>query len=483
MKDQTIYQAIFNSSSEAVFSYDTEGKVTSWNKASALLYGFEEADALGISVIDLITSKEHANEQTVFSNALHGREVRNRGSVHQARSGKKLLVTLTLNQLKNEDGEVYGIAAFSHISMEGSGARPHDLLESAPDAMVVVDRHGIIQLINSQTEKLFGFHRSELIGEPVEILIPNEYRKSHPTMREGFSHDPKFRAMGVGLELFGKKKNGEKFPVEISLGPIETRDGLLIASAIRDITEQKKAAQELKNYASQLEASNKELESFTYIASHDLKEPLRKVNTFATLLLQSEITSLSDEGKFSLKRIVNSINHMQNLIDDLLAFSKIKNTTEEFYDLDLNEVIGNVRSRIHELLHEKNAKVHADVLPEVYGIRFQLEQLFENIIQNSLKYSKPGIPPVIQISVEHTTINQVVFVRLNIQDNGIGFEQAYGEQIFELFKRLHNRNEYPGSGIGLAICKRIVQNHKGMIEAMGIPGEGATISIYLPAKT
>ncbi|MCF6132027.1 sensor histidine kinase [Flavobacterium wongokense] len=259
-----------------------------------------------------------------------------------------------------------------------------------------------------------------------------------------------------------------------------------------DVTDEVLASLSLEQQNLELEASNKELVAFNYAASHDLQEPLRKIQTFVSRLSEKEGNSLSETGKEYMERINNSVERMRILIEDLLQYSRTTKNEKVFEDTDLNELLDNAKLDLAQFIEEKGAKITNQSLPELKVIPFQIQQLFINLINNSLKYSKAGIPPDIKISCKKVTAadeelipksNKEKFYKITFKDNGIGFEQEYAEKIFVLFNRLHNKNEYEGTGIGLAICKKIVENHRGFISATGKPNAGATFTIYLPEET
>ncbi len=259
------------------------------------------------------------------------------------------------------------------------------------------------------------------------------------------------------------------------------------------VTEQSLALKELKEkFADKTlaqERNNAELESFTYIASHDLQEPLRKIQSFSKMIMAKDAGSFSESGKNYFSRIMMAAERMQRLIDDLLSYSNTRVSDISFEEADLNTVLEEVKANFQEVIEEKNARVECGDLPTLPVIRFQLHQLFTNVLANALKFSRIDVPVSIKISATHVEVDQVYSIedlrpgdywQISFADNGIGFEQQYENRIFELFQRLHGKNEYIGTGIGLAICKKIVHNHNGFMTATGEPGIGSVFNIYLP---
>lgn len=258
-----------------------------------------------------------------------------------------------------------------------------------------------------------------------------------------------------------------------------------------DVTDEVLAAMSLEQQNIELEASNKELVAFNYAASHDLQEPLRKIQTFVSRLSEKENDNLSETGKEFMVRINSSVDRMRILIEDLLQYSRTTKTEKVFEETDLNDLLDNAKVDMAQVIEEKKAQISSQPLPKLKVIPFQIQQLFTNLINNSLKYSRENINPDIKITCKKVTAaeeelipksSKEKFYKITFKDNGIGFEQEYAEKIFVLFNRLHNKNEYAGTGIGLAICKKIIENHRGFIFANGKPDSGATFTIFLPEE-
>lgn len=368
--------------------------------------------------------------------------------------------------------------AFMRSRAEAAEARFRELLESAPDAMVITDIDGRIVMINRMTEKLFGYRRNELIGQPVEVLIPERFRDRHIHDRQEYSRCPVVRPMGTRkADLLGRHRGGREFFVEISLSPMKSDGQWLMVGAIRDISERKQAEHALEQQARWLERSNAELEQFAYVASHDLQEPLRMVASYVQLLARRYQGKLDAEADEFIGFAVEGAVRMRNLIDDLLAYSRITRVDKPFEPVDCEVVLQNVLLGLKATIDESGAVITHDPLPQLMSDGMQLEQLFQNCITNAIKF-QDKIPPCIHVSAKKHDGEWII----GFKDNGIGIEPRYFERIFSVFQRLHGRARYPGTGIGLAICKKIIEHHNGRVWVDSEPGKGTVFYFAFPAE-
>lgn len=367
--------------------------------------------------------------------------------------------------------------------------RRHDerlaaLLESAPDGVVICDGLGSIQLVNSQTERMFGYTRGQLVGRPVEVLIPARARRPHAVLRAGYLADPVARKMGAGADLTGRRSDGGEFPVDVALSTMDTDDGRLLTAFVRDATavrehqvERERLLAELRRRADDLARSNAELEEFAYVASHDLAEPLRSISGFTQLLERRYGGRLDADADRFIGFVVDGVSRMDMLISDLLTYSRAGRLSLNVQRLELGRVVDGLLRTLHPAIHEAGARVVLGDLGYAVADEPKLAQVLQNLIANALKFRHPDRPPVIEIAAEPVRDD---WQMISVVDNGIGIAPAHTAKVFKMFQRLHGRDDYPGTGIGLAVCQRIVERHGGRIWCEPGEGQGTAFRFTLP---
>ncbi len=509
----------------AIYTCDAAGYVTEFNESAAALWGNRPApgtirwcgawkmyDTAGI-----LLSPEAAPIARTFAtgSSISGEEVileRPDGSrshviphpsliydEHGAVTGAiNILTDITAQRehssLREENEDLRRVAD----QLRRSEERYHRMTAQVEDyAIILLSHEGLIENWNKGAEKIKGYSEQEVIGKSFKLFYTADDQHA------GLPDKLLQIAIGNGKathEGWRMRKDGSKFWGSVVLTTVYNDDGSVLGftKVTRDLTERKLAEEKLRAASLKLEQKNKELEminehlsSFAYISSHDLQEPLRKIQTFSDRILDTEYDKLSEKGKDYLLRMQAGASRMQKLIRDILAYSRTALSEKKLELADLNELLNHAMVELEVMILEKKAVIESDQLPDLMVIPFQIQQLFNNLLNNALKFSKPGVPSHIRIKSEvvsgqeleqaHTPLTKE-YLRITFQDNGIGFEPEYSKKIFEVFQRLHGRHEYGGTGIGLAICKKIVENHSGFLSAESTLGDGAAFHIYLPMR-
>lgn len=358
---------------------------------------------------------------------------------------------------------------FDNTERKMTEAKFKSLLESSPDALVIAKEDGIIHLVNNQCSVLFGYSREELVGQPVEMLLPKGFRSRHVQNRISYCDNPNARPMGIGLDLFALRKDGIEFPVEISLSPLKTAEGLLVTAAVRDVSINK------QNLA-RISQLNQELEAFTYSVSHDLRAPLRSITGYANILVEEYGATFDEESNRITQVIISNAKRMGQLIDDLLDFSRMGRKELSKVTINMTELVAEVVKELRE--RENGRKMQLNLLPLVQsnGDVSMIRQVWVNLVSNAFKYSNKKELSEIEIG----SLPENGSVKYYVKDNGAGFDMKYSDKLFGVFQRLHKSNEFEGTGVGLALVKRIVQRHGGDVWAEGKVQEGAIFYFTIP---
>jgi len=457
---------------------DATGHVLSWNEGARRMKGYEAEEILGQHFSrfylpeDLRLGKP---DRDLNSAAVDGRHEIAGWRVRK--DGSRFWATVVITAMRDKEGSLYG---FSKMTRDLTQRRQAEekfqlVVEASPTGLLMMSREGSIQLLNAQLEVLFGYQRDELLGRSIEVLVPERFREQHPGHRLAFFSAPTSRAMGMGRDLYGLRKDGSEFPVEIGLNPIETDEGMAVMATVIDITARKRAETTLAQHRDELERSNKDLEQFAYVASHDLQEPLRAVAGCVQLLKKRYHGQLDERANEYIGHAVDGAKRMQSLIDDLLTYSRIGRAESSHRAVSCADALTVALKNLSVSVQESGAQVTWDVLPVVAGEAVQITMLLQNLLANALKFRKPSENPRIHIGV----VRDGTRATFSVSDNVIGISQEHFERIFGVFQRLHTRSEYPGTGIGLALCKRIVEHRGGRIWVESKPGEGTTFRFVL----
>jgi signal transduction histidine kinase len=353
------------------------------------------------------------------------------------------------------------------------------LLEAAPDAMIISSERGEINLVNSQVEAMFGYRREELIGRGIDMLVPGWYAKAHQ-------------------QVTARRRDGREFPAEMTVSPLQTEEGVLVTSAIRDMTERARRDQEIQELNANLEQrvaartrellqsnqalaqSNEDLNQFAYAASHDLQEPLRMIALYSEMLERQYSGKLDTEADRYIRFVINGAHRMEMLLKDLLAYSQAGSAAgpegAPAAPVDCAAVLEKVLLNLKAAIEENGAEVICDDLPVIEADEIRLVQLFQNLVSNAIKY-RSAQPPRVRVRAEQRESDWL----FSVEDNGIGIRPEYSQQVFGIFKRLHGHT-YPGTGIGLAICQRIVERYGGRIWVESTLGQGSRFCFTLPPR-
>jgi PAS domain S-box-containing protein len=350
-------------------------------------------------------------------------------------------------------------------------------MEAALRAILAVSQDGRIVFMNGHTEEIFGYTRTELFGQDSAILLPQRFRAAYAAALQTYFAAPSVRVLGKDMELAGRRKNGDEFPIEIGLSYVQAQEGVIAIGFVSDITDRKRVRDQLAHANSELRRSNIELELFAYAASHDLQEPLRVVTSYLRLLKRRYLGQLDAEAHEFIDFAVEGATRMKGLIEDLLSFSRAGTQGTDIQNVEAEILVQRAVDNLKAAIEERSAKVTWDhPLPEVAADAGLLVQVLQNLIANGIKFQKAG-PPHVHVSVAERGLDEWVF---SVRDNGIGIEPRHFGRIFRIFERLHSADQYPGTGLGLAISQKIVERHGGRIWFDSQPGEGCTFSFSIP---
>ncbi len=487
-------QSLLDRAPTALIVVNKRNRIVQINAAAQHMFGFEAADMTGQPATAVLPA-----ELTESLFASHGADADGADAVADGwtayrgnrKDGTAIAFEAAISTLKDGQGRV-AIAAIRELDggagvpRARSGSLSGDVLQAAPDAIIVVDAGGEIVLLNAEAERRFGYSEAELIGQSAKRILPEGFieRLAPDPLRS--AEVALAREIGTGIELAGLRRDGSRFPVELLLAPLERNDGPLWIATLRDLSVRRAAerhsvssdesALALAARLSPPPEASRELQQFAYLVAHDLQEPLRMVASYTHLLAERYKGQLDSDADDFLGFAVDGAKRMQRLIADMLNYCRVDTTGMRLERLASGDILDQALLDLKAAVEESDAIVTHGDLPEVTSDRTQLLQLFQNLIGNAIKYRRPEAP-AINVSAIRTPGGEWEFA---VADNGIGIEPENVEKIFTMFHRLHRHDTIPGSGIGLAAARRIVERHGGRIWATSVPGTGSVFHFTLP---
>jgi PAS domain S-box-containing protein len=480
------YRGLLEAAPDAMVVVNQGGEIVLLNVQAEKQFGYRRDELLGQKVTNIIpvgfAERLIADDLRSTEDALAQQIGTGIELIGLRKDGGEFPIEIMLSPLESSEGTLV-TAAIRNISVRKAAemhlaqmeGKYRGLLEAAPDAMVVVNQGGEIVLLNVQAEKQLGYRRDELLGQPVTNIIPAGFAERLIADDLRSAEDASAQQIGTGIELIARRKDGDEFPIELMLSPLRNAEGILVTAAIRDISVRKKAAVILLQKVEELNRSNEELGQFAYIASHDLQEPLRMVASYTQLLSRRYKGKLDADADEFITFAVDGASRMQRLIQDLLTYSRVGTKGKLLRQTSSEDALQHALVNLRGSIDSSGAVVTHDHLPTVLADEMQLTQLFQNLVGNAIKYQKSGIPHV-HIAAAKNGDKKWTFA---VKDDGIGIDPQYFERIFGMFQRLHKREEFSGTGIGLAICKKIVERHGGNISVESAAGQGTTFRFTL----
>ena len=484
----------------AIILLNKDGIIQNWNKGAAKIKGYTADEIVGKHFRNFYTAQDQAAK---LPERLLAEAQKNGRASHEGwrvrKDGTLFWGFIVITALHDDSGKVIGFSKITrdlthvkrteelqkeHIrhleDLRQSEERYHRMINEVTDyAILLLDNDGNIIDWNQGAEKIKGYTAAEIIGKNFRIFYRPQDREEQLPERLLHEAATTGRSSHEGWRV---RKDGTEFWGSIVITALHNDQGNVIGytKLTRDLTDKKIIDDKIKQYAAQLEQKNQELEEFAYIASHDLKEPLRKIVAFGDLLNNNYRNTVDEKAASYIDRMQDAAGRMMSLIEDLLQFSRIGREEQPLEFTDLNQVLDEVVQNLEPAINNKHAQIEKHHLPTIKARPHQMAQLFQNLIANALKFNDKETP-VITIEndiIEHESGDP--HCKILVKDNGIGFEAEHSTRIFEAFYRLHGRSQYSGSGIGLAICKKIVELHHGTISATSDHGGGATFTIILP---
>ena len=482
------FRDLLESTPDAIVMVNVTGRIVLVNSQAERVFGYPRAELLGQAVEVLLPHRyrgAHLGHRSGFFGQPRTRTMGAGLELHGLRKdGGEFPVEISLSPIDTEEGTMVMSAIRDITDRKRADQKFKDLLEAAPDAMVIVNREGHIVLVNSQAVKLFGWSRDELLGQPIELLVPQRFSARHPDHRRNFFAEPRTRAMGAGLELHGLRKDGSEFPVEISLSPLETEEGLFVSSAIRDVTERKRIEQVLRDKNLELENAALVKDRFLASMSHELRTPLNAIIGFTGTLLMKLPGPLNAEQEKQLRIVQTGARHLLSLINDLLDVAKLSanKVTLNLEPVDCKTLIEEVSATL-ELEARRKGLAFAVHTPPVDVLlltdRRALSQILINLVGNAIKFTQQGRVDVVLQDLQLPTGRAV---QLRVQDTGPGIPLQEQPRLFEAFSRVEraDRRHHEGTGLGLHLSRKLAEALGGTLGFDSTEGLGSTFTLQLP---
>ncbi|MBM3933479.1 MAG: PAS domain S-box protein [SAR202 cluster bacterium] len=467
---------------DLLVTVDVGGRITETNKAAERISGYSIAELMSRRLQDLFAESERA--ALFIQQAASGTDVASYELEFVTKAGKRIPVSFTAVSLVEPEGGIRGVLGIirditdqrlAQETLRYSEARLRAAMDNMADGVIIIDSSGIMNSFNLAAEEIFGYEAAEVVGQNLKMLMPEPYHSNYDAYIANYLKTGERKMIGIGREVIGRRKNGSTFPLELAVGEIYVGNEHMFIGVVRDITERRKEQEELARQAEALRRSNEQLEQFAYVASHDLQEPLRIVTVYTKLLAERYKGRLDSDADEFIQFAVGGVDHMRNLINDLLLYSRVISQDRSLKATPCQTAVEQAMANLQMAIEESAAQITFDPLPVINGNPTQLVQLFQNLFSNAIKF-RGQEKPRIHISVRKS-LNEWTSI---VKDNGIGIAPEYHNRIFQIFQRLHGKTEYPGMGIGLAICKQIVERMGGRIWLESEMGKGAAFMFTVP---